>query len=331
MAVKKLILKTTSAHQNRRLDQVLAEWLPTVINQPVSKGKVRKLIVAGAVYLNTKRVRIASKELMANAKVDVFIDLEKLNSDAVSKDSPFVMTEDRVLFEDEYLIAVNKPPGLPTQPTVDEARDNLYAAVKKFLARRPGAVATPYVGLHHRLDRDTSGIILFTKSTDANAGIATAFSQHLAVKVYNALVIPNGKSTSVIPDTWQVKNYLGQAKVGGKKGKYSSVRSGGDFAHTDFKLLGRSTLGLWIEARPRTGRTHQIRIHLSEEGLPILGDLTYGGTTQVGTLAVPRLMLHAASLTFPHPIHQSSISIQSTLPEDFSRCLKGLQSDRPSS
>jgi 23S rRNA pseudouridine1911/1915/1917 synthase len=326
--------------------------LPALLKQPVSKGKVRKLIIAGAVYLNGKRVRIASKELLADARLEVYIDLAKLNSDAKSKDIVFVMTEEHVLFEDEYIIVVNKPPGLPTQPTLDEARDNLFAAVKKFLQGRVGKAAPPpYLGLHHRLDRDTSGVILFTKATEANAGVAEIFAGHLAQKTYQALVSTGGSVVgppgsakflsaeglsgrkpplTSAPVTWTIKNYLGRPKGSSQKGgKFGSVRAGGDFAHTDFRLLERLSGGLWVEAQPLTGRTHQIRIHLSENGMPILGDATYGGLDHIGKLFIPRLMLHAVDLTFPHPIHENRISIQSPLPEDFRQCLKALQKGFP--
>ncbi len=358
MPLKKISIRTTALHQNQRLDHVLFLLLPSLINQAISKGKIRKLIVAGAVYLNGKRVRIASKELLFNVRVEVYIDFDKLNSDSKSKDIAFVMTEDRVLFEDEYIIAVNKPPGLPTQPTLDEARDNLFASVKKFLQGRVGKSAPPpYLGLHHRLDRDTSGVILFTKSTEANAGVAEIFAGHLAQKTYQALVSSAGvagqkpsvpHSREINPSlkpwvleergaveapaslSWTIKNYLGRPKGSPQKGgKFGSVRSGGDFAHTDFRLLEKLSGGLWVEARPLTGRTHQIRIHLSEDGLPILGDATYGGSDHIGTLSIPRLMLHAVDLTFPHPIHENRISIHSPLPEDFCRCLKALQKGSP--
>ena len=86
----------------------------------------------------------------------------------------------------------------------------------------------------------------------------------------------------------------------------------------------------WVEARLHTGRTHQIRIHLSEGKMPILGDLTYGGANQFNSITIPRLMLHAVRLTFEHPILQNKITIESPLPEDFNRCLKELQRDERS-
>ena len=322
MPLKKLRLKTSLDHQGKRLDDVLTQWLSEALKQPVSKGKARKLIIAGAVYLNAKRVRIASKELRSNAWVEVFLDLEKLNSTTRDQDQPFEMTQGHVLFEDEDLIAVNKPPGLPTQPTLDEARENLFLSVKKFLAKREQKSITDiYLGLHHRLDRDTSGVILFTKSKRANPGVAQLFTEHLAQKTYQALCSEEGAEG--LQDSWEIRNYLGKDKrAGSKANRYCSVRSGGDFAHTKFRVLERDGNLLRVEAQPLTGRTHQIRVHLSEFGLPILGDSHYGGKSKVGAEEIPRVMLHAVSLSFPHPLSGEKVWIQSPLPEDFVHCFQ---------
>src|SRR6185437_8806086 len=103
---KKYSFSASPEDQGKRLDQILAEWLPEALGQPLSKAKVRKLVIAGAVYLNGSRVRIASKELRARAKVDVYVDLKKLENDATRSDRAFEMSAKDVLFEDEYLIAV---------------------------------------------------------------------------------------------------------------------------------------------------------------------------------------------------------------------------------
>src|SRR3954471_10735086 len=133
LALKKLSLVAQKEHEGRRIDVVLAEWLPAEVGQEVSKGKVRKLIMAGAVYLNGRRIRVASKSLIQGATLEAFVDVERLKTNQTSKDLPFKMDQSRVLFEDKWLIAVDKPPGLPTQPTLDDARDNLYALLKKFV------------------------------------------------------------------------------------------------------------------------------------------------------------------------------------------------------
>lgn len=281
--------------------------------------------MAGAVYLNGKRVQIASKPIRNHANIQVMVDLKKLNADGTRQDLPFLMTEERIVYEDVDLIVFNKPPGLPTQPTLDESRNNLYAAAKKFLAQRNrNTVDQNYLGLHHRLDRDTSGLVLMTKSKEANPGIAAAFKNHGIRKVYQAIVL----AQDVLPSaSWEVKNYLGRARSSGKKNVYCSVRSGGDFAHTEFHLLEDMGAGYFVEARPLTGRTHQIRVHLSEGALPILGDQTYASQASSRLsqeLQVPRLMLHAVSLTFTHPILQTEVSVHCQVPEDFNQCLKRL-------
>ncbi|MGK5082402.1 RluA family pseudouridine synthase [Bdellovibrionota bacterium FG-1] len=322
--LKKYTLKTTLDQRNQRLDHVLAEWLPVALGQPVSKGKVRKLIVAGAVYLNGRRVRIASKPLMPNAKIDVQIDLKKLfEDDGRAQDRPFEMTQSDVLFEDEFIIVVNKPPGLPTQPTLDEARVNLFSSVKKFLAARSGVV-DPYLALHHRLDRDTSGVILLVKSKAANSGASEMFSKHLARKTYQALSwIEPGVQ---VRDQWVEQNYLGRLSTPGKQSQFGAVRSGGDPAETHFRVIEKlGNRALWVEAKPITGRTHQIRVHLSEVGLPIVADSLYGHRRP---REKTRMMLHAVSLTFPHPIHQTEVSVSCPLPEDFLQCVGDLRQIR---
>ncbi len=310
MALKKYLLKTSSTHQDKRLDQVLADRLPEVLKTELSKAKIRKLIVAGAVYLNGKRVRIASKPIRSGAEIQVFIDLQLLQSDSKSKDTPFEMHQSFILYEDDYLIVVDKPSGLPTQPTVDEARNNLFAAVKKYLG------PNSYLGLHHRLDRDTSGVILLTKKEEVNKGIAELFSKHLIEKTYIAISYypTEHKNQEQCPEFWSVKNYL---RPIGKTSKQQSVRSGGDFAHTDFRCLERGRFALKIEAKPKTGRTHQIRVHLAEAGLPILGDLLYG-SEESKKMKVPRMLLHAYRLEFLHPVTQERMKIESPIPANWS-------------
>lgn len=322
MPPKKISLTVPPELAGSRLDLVLATLLPANaevarMGIAISKGKVRKLVMAGAVYLNSGRVRIASKACRAGARIDVYIDPAKLATDVDREAWKF--TEAAILFEDEWIIGVNKPAGLPTQPTLDEARANLYALLQKFLRARDGADA--YVGLHHRLDRDTSGAMVFTKKKAANAEIGRAFAEHLAKKTYLAIVANGGRA---LPDAWTVENYLGREK--GKAGRMIAVRSGGDRAITDFRTLARVDGYSLVEAKPRTGRMHQIRVHLSEGcaaagPAPILGDRTYGGPANfAGKTAIPRVMLHAAALTFPHPITNLEISFTAPPPADFETC-----------
>jgi 23S rRNA pseudouridine1911/1915/1917 synthase len=311
VALKRLKFVAARDHTLKRLDEALGEWLPEALARSVSKSKVRKLIMAGAVRLNGKPVRNAAEGLVPGATIEAYVDVAKLFEDAPSRDLKFELTPDRILFEDEDLIVVDKPPGLPSQPTVDLARDSLFSAVQRFLPKS-------YVGVHHRLDRDTSGAVLFTKSERANAGMAESFSTHRVVKAYRALTVPGRK----VDSEWTIKNYLGKVPSESRRARYGAVDFGGSFAETSFRLIEEYPRGLWIEAVPKTGRTHQIRVHLSEYGLPILSDDLYGRKSDLA----PRLMLHAARLIFPHPVTGREMSVECPHPEDFRQCLSRLKS-----
>jgi 23S rRNA pseudouridine1911/1915/1917 synthase len=255
--------------------------------------------------------------LVPGATVEAHIDLDKLFDDSTARDREFELTANRILFEDEDLIVIDKPSGLPTHQTIDTLRDNLVAAVSRFLSKRDGVV-DPYIGVHQRLDRDTSGVVLLTMSRRVNAAVAEIFLNHQEVKVYQALTVRGAHEQE-----WTIKNYLGKISSQSKRARYGAVKSGGDLAETSFRVMAEYPRGMWIEAIPRTGRTHQIRVHLSEYGLPILGDDLYGGGKSERLAG--RVMLHAAQLTFPHPITGGEISVQSPLPVDFQECLKRIE------
>src|SRR5262249_5945938 len=129
-------------------------------------------------------------------------------------------------------------------------------------------------------------------------------------KTYQALTAPASRK---LETEWTIRNYSGKPSSKSKRARY---------AETSFRLIDAHQRGLWIEAIPRTGRTHQIRVHLSEYGVPILGDDLYG--PKESDLSVPRLMLHASRLIFPHPITKREVVIASPLPGDFQACLKSL-------
>jgi RluA family pseudouridine synthase len=163
--------------------------------------------------------------------------------------------------------------------------------------------------LHHRLDKDTSGVILLSKSKRANGPLTDMFREHQVQKIYWAL----SKVETELPETWEIQNHLVARRKDGKSLKMFRTESGGDFAHTLFKRLSKSTNAYLIEAQPLTGRTHQIRVHLLHSKASILGDSLYGGKDS----SVPRLMLHARKLAFNHPITGKEMSIEAPLPPDF--------------
>jgi 23S rRNA pseudouridine1911/1915/1917 synthase len=290
--------------------------------------------MAGVIRVGGRPARAPGQILGPGFELEARVDLSRLRGSRASEDRRFTLTPAAILYEDDVLIAVDKPPGLPTVPTADPARPSLVRAVEAYLSRAGREVR---LGVHQRLDRDTSGVVLFARDPSANAGLARAFGTGAVEKVYEALVARTAKRP---PARWQSTSAL--APIGG--GRMGRVQEGGQLAVTEFTVVEELPYGLHIEARPRTGRKHQIRIHLAEGGLPILGDPLYGvragpnwtprGAPHVAPQAhaaharassPPRLMLHARQMSLPHPLTGAVLSIDSPLPSDFRRCLESLR------
>ncbi len=213
----------------------------------------------------------------------------------------------KILFEDEFFIVAEKPAGLPSQPTVDKKRPDFFTLLKKQLQEERGKDF--YLALHHRLDRDTSGVMIFAKTKEANEPLADLFKKHQIQKTYICFTQPRK-----CPDFWEEQNFLAEVRDPVlKKMKMKSVRSGGQKAHTEFQLLERMKKGLMVQARPLSGRMHQIRVHLSENHMGIFGDDIY---PCLKIPQAPRLMLHAFSLEFIHPFTREKVLIEDSLPAD---------------
>lgn len=248
------------------------------------------------------------------------------------KDEQIRLSSNDIIYEDDDIICINKPAFLPTQPTVDTTRQNLFDALKQFL-KKHDEKGDAYLGLHHRLDRDTSGVILFTKKTTANKSIGDQFKEHTIQKTYFAfsllsladapkdIALIKRLKAGMVKKTFIAK--IGNRGTGAfrdRRTTYGSVRTGGDYAETliylrDMKKHGENVL-YQFECAPKTGRTHQIRIHLAESGFPILGDELYGGTFPYSHLK-KRVMLHAWKLRFKHPTTGIEMEVCAKPPQIF--------------
>ncbi len=303
-----------STSEKERLDEFLRKKLPAAINEEnVSNSKIRRLVIAGAVCVNGRQIRRPAFELHGNSSITVNYEKEKFLFEKQPDDIKFELSEKDVLFEDEFLICVNKPALFPTEETVvgGEKRDNLHDAVVRYLWKKnPDLRNPPYVGIMHRLDRETSGIILFTKQRSVNKEIQRMFAEHDFTKIYVALCseFPEKK---VPKKEFSVEMFMNRISPKSQAAKWGSVpeKFGGLYSKTDFSILKEISYGgercLVVQANLFTGRTHQIRVHLSSVGLPILGDVLYGGKPE------KRVMLHSARLEFKHPVSGKMICIES--------------------
>ena len=218
-----------------------------------------------------------------------------------------------VIHEDEHIIAFNQPSGLSSQGGRIKAHtlDDLMAAFAKSSGNKPRLV--------HRLDRDTSGVILTARTKPAAAFLGKAMMGRKVQKTYLAIVAPGAP----VPPQGAIEAALRREEIG--RESYMRVcepdEEGAQAARTLYRTLSASPVAALVEARPQTGRMHQIRVHMAHIGRPIAGDVRYGGALMLAGEAVPRLMLHAQALEFPHPAGGRQ-RIEAPIPADFEAVMR---------
>ncbi len=295
-------LKVTIQSPNpERLDKALHKALPHL-----SRRHLRRLIEQGSVYLNNKRVRKQSKMLIPSQAYTVQIyDYDGSDIDALARE---VCWEDRILYRDDHLLAVNKPAGIPSAPTRESAVHNLYAYLKKA-----GILDTTYFPFH-RLDKGTTGVLLIPLSRLMTRELNRQMQQNRIQKVYFALV-------EGVPEkaTWTIEGYMAPPRGLQQPAKFSRTQQPGYlYARTEFVAEQTSPnhpVSL-VRILPQTGRTHQIRLHLQISRLPVLGDTIYrsGASPRI---TVPHLMLHCFEMQFYHPLLRKTLSICAPLPAEW--------------
>ena len=210
----------------------------------------------------------------------------------------------KIIYEDDYLIVVNKPAGLPVLP--DGWEKNSTYLIKQ-LEERLGKVF-----IVHRLDKITSGVMVFARNAETHRALNIQFENHEAQKTYHALLEGNPKWDEKI-----AKHPL-RANVGHKHRTMVDNKNGKP-SETRFRMIKRYPASALIEAKPMTGRTHQIRVHAYALGHPLLGDTLYGAQTTSG---IPRAMLHAQALSFIHPATDETVKFSAPHPADFEEIIK---------
>jgi len=227
-----------------------------------------------------------------------------------------------IVYQDELIMGFNKPSNLSSQggrgPDSHNLDDLMWAFVKPS-GRRPMLV--------HRLDRDTSGIILAARTHPATSYLGKAMIRRAFSKTYLAVV----SNPHNLADQVTVEAPLRREEIGREAWSRVCAADHADAqaAVTHIEVLSRGEEAALVRCRPVTGRMHQIRVHLAHLGSPIAGDARYGGALALGGVAVPRLMLHALSLTFPHPEHGADMTLRAPVPDDMRAVCAALELTLP--
>jgi 23S rRNA pseudouridine1911/1915/1917 synthase len=296
-----------------RLDQALARLLPQY-----SRSRLQGWIDAGAVKVDGRQLRgrdkvVGGEKVLIEARVepDRQVTAEEIPLD--------------VVFEDRALLVINKPAGLVVHPGAGNAAHTLQNAL---LAFDPKLAVVPRAGIVHRLDKDTSGLLVVARTPEVHTALVAAISAREVDRHYVALC------TGAMTAGGTVDEPIGRHRSLRTR---MAVRGDGRPAVTHYRVLKRFRAHTLVRAELETGRTHQIRVHLSHIGYPIVGDPEYGGRRRLPAGASPELVaalegfrrqaLHAARLKLEHPVSGKEVAWEAPLPGDMEALLKVMEAD----
>jgi 23S rRNA pseudouridine1911/1915/1917 synthase len=302
----------TDAHE--RLDRFVSRHLPTH-----SRAYLQQLIAQGFVLVDGRATK-SGHRLRPGEHIAVTLPAPQPAS-TLPEQIPL-----EVLYEDAHLLVINKPASMVVHPSPGNPSGTLVNALLAHYPRLSGIGGVERPGIVHRLDKDTSGAIVVAKDDVTHRGLARQFADRQVTKLYTAVVRGTIQETDGVIDV-----PIGRHPV--ERQKMSTHSRVGREAVTAFRVLERFGLYTLVELRPRTGRTHQIRVHMAAVGHPLLGDPVYGrprkeltGSAVVRQLAwFTRQALHAWMLGFRHPVTAERIECRAPWPEDFERLLATLR------
>ena len=314
-------LVVTAGESDRRLDRFLAERFPHH-----SRSYLQKLIRDGHVTL-AERTAKTGASLSAGDHVQVVFPPARA-SGIVPEAVPL-----SILHEDHEIIVVDKPAGMVVHPAAGAASGTLVHALMHHCKDLSGVGGVERPGIVHRLDKNTSGVIVVAKTDEAHRALTRQFQDRTVTKVYVALVWGHLSVDEGTVDLAIGRDTRSRVKISARTHRPRE-------AVTQYKVLRRLPASAavpsftWLEARPRTGRTHQIRVHLKSLGHPVVGDTVYGGVTPgkianpgwtVALKAFTRLALHAHRIAFVHPSTGLPVSFESPVPPDIRDLIEAIE------
>lgn len=299
-----------------RLDQALARALPQY-----SRARLQSWIEAGAIEVDGRRLR-AKDKVLGGERVRIQARLEADEHVAAE-----AMPVD-IVFKDRALFVINKPPGLVVHPGAGNARHTLQNAL---LALDPKLALVPRAGLVHRLDKDTSGLLVVARTPEAHTALVAALAEREIERHYIALCI------GVMTGGGTVDEPIGRHR---SQRTRMAVRSDGRPSVTHYRVMRRFRAHTLAHVELESGRTHQIRVHLAHIGYPVVGDPVYGGRRRLpagasGALVAAlegfkRQALHAARLRLAHPVTGKEVEWEAPMPADMAQLVAAMEADEES-
>ena len=297
-----------------RFDQALARSLPQY-----SRARLKEWIESGAVRVDGRPLRPKDK-VLGNEQVRIEAQLP-VESGVAPEDMPLA-----VVFKDRELLVINKPPGLVVHPGAGNARHTLQNAL---LGLDPKLALVPRAGLVHRLDKDTSGLLVVARTPEAHTALVAQLAAREVTREYLAVCL------GVMTAGGTIDEPIGRHR---SQRTRMAVRADGRPSVTHFRVVRRFRAHTLVRVQLETGRTHQIRVHLAHAGFPVVGDPLYGGRRRIpagsppalaqALAEFPRQALHAARLKLAHPATGREMEWEAPLPPDMQALLAALETDR---
>ena len=296
--------KIKEEQQNIRLDKIISE-----LQQEISRTAIQRMIEEGNILVNGNKVKTSYK-VSEGDLITIQKEIPK-EIDLLPQDIPL-----NIIYEDDSILIINKEKGMVVHPGAGNPDGTLVNAImakcKDSLSGIGGKIRP---GVVHRIDKDTSGLVIIAKNDKTHIDISEQIKNREVEKTYLALVRGNIKENEAV-----INMPIGRSSKDRKK---MAVDKKGKEALTEFKVLERYDGFTYVEVKIKTGRTHQIRVHMAEIGHPIVGDEVYSNGRN--PFNVKGQMLHAAKLGFIHPISKEKVIFEAPLPEYFGNILKSLK------
>jgi len=318
---KQIQIKISDGKKKERLDTYLTNSV-----ENTSRSRIQKLIKAGRVTVNGNKEK-ANYQISPGDDIFLSIPISPRAKENLPEDIPL-----NIVYEDDDLLIVNKPPGIVVHPSVGHISGTLVNALLYHIEKLSSYGGSGRPGIVHRIDKDTSGILLIAKDEWIHSQLAKQFSNRTIERRYWAICWGNFKEKK--------GEVIGNIARSNKDRKIFCVSENeGKFAHTTYEVLEEFEFASLIQLKLKTGRTHQIRVHMSHINHPIFGDQTYNGRaihygselpkikSRVNNLLeiMPRQALHAKTLGLIHPRTKEFINFDSELPDDMQLLLKSLR------